>query len=142
VLQAPIDRRLVESARRLRQIRAPTGESALSERLLPVFSLGAAGLLAYGMHSAAVPDQLLPAALLKPALMLAGGGILTAVFARTALQLSCGVILVLIGFELAYTRLDPGLLITGGLASFQLLLAIVASHFLGLSPTSDAPPTP
>jgi hypothetical protein len=38
----------------------------------------------------------------------------------------------LTAFEIAYARLDPGLVITGGLGAFQLTFAVVASYFLGL----------
>ena len=31
-----------------------------------------------------------------------------------------------------YSYLDPGLLVTGGLAAFQLLFAVVGSHYVGL----------
>lgn len=129
VLQAPLDRRLASAARRLRRSRSP--EDSGSEQLLPALSLAIAVVIAYGIRSTNLPPQLLPDALLQPALVLIAGGVLAVVFARHALHLAGGVLLALMGFELVYSRLDPGLLITGGLASFQLLFAVVASHFVG-----------
>jgi hypothetical protein len=71
--------------------------------------------------------------------MLCAGGVLTAVFAGSSLRLAIGVLAALAGFELIYARIDPGLLITGGLAVFQMTFALVASLFLGPAPPESAP---
>ncbi len=128
-LQAPLDRRLLASARRLRRINAP--ETARTERLFPALALAVALVISYGAQSTSLPPGVLPTVLLQAAMVLAAGGVLTVVFAQNALHLASGVLLSLIGFELVYTRLDPGLLITGALAAFQLLFALVAAHFVG-----------
>ena len=79
----------------------------------------------------------LPGGLMPMALVLIAGGVLTAVFARSPLQLAAGVLLALAGFDLIYARLEGGLLITGGLAVFQLAFAIVAGAFIGLDARPD-----
>jgi hypothetical protein len=90
----------------------------------------ATGLLAsLGMHASAVTETL-PDAVLHPALALAVGGVLTAVFARSPLRLAGGVLFAIAGAEVIYSRLDPGLVITGGLATFHLLVAVVSSYFI------------
>jgi hypothetical protein len=85
-----------------------------------------------GIHSVSLPVAL-PVGILRPALVLAVGGVLTAATARSPLRLACGVLLALTGFEMAYAHVDPGVLITAGLATFQLLLAVVAAYVVGLA---------
>jgi|GEM_PF-2398758 hypothetical protein len=93
-------------------------------------ALAAGLLLSLGVHASELTEQL-PDALLHPALALIVGGVLTAVFARSPMRLAGGVLFALAGAELLYASLDPGLMITGGLAAFQLLVAVVSSFFIG-----------
>ena len=140
VMQAPIDRRLVAAARRLRDLRArgalgPDFERTRgSERLVLLLSLAVMAGIALGLPAAAGASRLVGAALV-PAFVLLAGGLLTVLHARSALHLSCGVLLSLTGFVAIYGLLDAGLLITGVLAVVQLLFAVVASAFVGSSPT-------
>lgn len=96
--------------------------------------LGAATLgfvLVLGVQSSTLADAL-PLDLLRPALLLVCAGLLGTVFAEAALRLACCAYLAFIGLELIYARLDPGLLITGGLAVFQILFALLIAGYIGL----------
>ncbi|MFN2115472.1 MAG: hypothetical protein ACK2T6_07135 [Anaerolineae bacterium] len=93
-------------------------------------ALGAGLISVIGIHSAAVA-LLVPDALLQPALALIVGGVVTAVFARSPLRLAGGVLFALVGAEMVSTGLDAGLVISGGLATFQLLFAVVAAYYVG-----------
>lgn len=137
VLQAPIDRRLIQAARRLRAI----GDAGPSNRLhsvagiaLVIFSIGALGLTGGAIRGG--PE--IPPMLLQTAVVLVIGGLLATMFADSVLELACGVLLALIGCEVAYANYDAGLVVTGALAVFQMLFAITASYFLGLAATSPA----
>lgn len=77
-------------------------------------------------------SQKLPVALLRPALTLICAGLLGTVFAEGTMRLACCAFVALVGFELIYSRLDPGLLVTGGLAAFQIMLALLVSAFFGI----------
>jgi len=88
-------------------------------------------LLLTGIQSNLLADRL-PVTMLRPALTLICAGLLGTVFAEGALRLACCAFLALIGFELIYSRLDPGLLVTGGLAAFQILFALLLSAFFGI----------
>lgn len=129
VVQAPIDRHVARAASRLRAARA--SNVAEGNRVLLALALAAAVLIAMGIHSVSFPLQL-PDNVLRPALVLATGGVLSAVTARSPLRLVTGVLLALAGFQLAYSYLDPGMLIAAGLAVFQLLFAVLVSYYLGL----------
>ncbi|MEO8083296.1 MAG: hypothetical protein ABI780_05695 [Ardenticatenales bacterium] len=134
VLQAPIDRRLLAAARRLGRVQAGGGRR-WSERLVPALALAIVALVGIGIQ----PGILAPyvgAGVLRVGLVLAAGGVLGTVFAASALQLAACVLIALIGAEAIYASLDPGLLVTGGLAGFQLLFTIVASFFIGQLPVS------
>ena len=145
VLQAPGAHRAGGTARRLGDLGALGGLGSLrglhglplarAERMLPATALMVAMVVAYGLAGLPVATSSLGLALtatvLRPALALVAGGALTMLFARTPLRLAGGVLMALAGFELIYARLDPGLVITAGLALFQLLLAILASSFVG-----------
>jgi hypothetical protein len=141
VMQAPIDRRLVAAARRLRglQARGALGpgpgpdRSQGSERLVLLLSMAVLTGIAVGLPPVRSVSGL-SGAELAPALVLLAGGLLSVLYARSALHLSCGVLLVLTGFEAIYGLLDAGLLITGIMAVVQLLFAVVASAFVGSSP--------
>lgn len=140
VLQAPIDRRLVHAARRLRAI----GESGPSDRLRTVAGIALA-ILVVGALGLAGGEILggpsIPPVLLQTAVVLVGGGILAATFSHDVLELTCGVLLVLIGAEVVYANYDAGLVVSGALAVFQMLFALVASYFLGLGQApSGGPP--
>ncbi len=140
VMQAPVDRRLAEAARRLRALRARglAPNAALAERhgerLTLVLALAMAVSVAIGMpqstHIAGLAGREL-----APAIVLLMGGLLAVLFARGVLELSAGVLLSLTGFEAIYGLVDAGLLVTGVLAVVQLLFAVVASAFVGSSPT-------
>lgn len=135
VLQAPIDRRLVAAARRLREIEGPARSG--SDRIIPLLSLAVVVVAAFGIWvHVAPPGEGLPPAVVEPAIVLFGGGVLVLIFAASALELACGVLLSLLGAEVAYALVDPGLVVTGGLAVFDMLFAILASFFVGLA----APP--
>ncbi len=98
------------------------------------FLLGATLLsfiLALGVPSGSLAE-LLPPDLLRSALFLVSAGLLGTVFAEGALRLACAAYLAFIGLELVYARLDPGLLVTGGLAVFQILFALLVSGFIGI----------
>jgi hypothetical protein len=143
VPRADGDGRLPSAASRLRQLSDVPLEGAA--RLLAMLALAVALLLAYGVPAPNSPEALaaaLPAALLRPAMTLVAGGLLCVLFARSPLRLAAGVLLALVGFELIYARLDPGLVVTGGLAVFQLLFAIVASHFVDLDAARSDPREP
>jgi len=118
--------------------RRASGGSLFDLRVLPLVALATAVVVALGIPSVALPE-VLPPALLHAALILIFGGALTVVFARAPLRLAGGVLLALTGFELVYTRLDPGLFIAGSLAVFQLAFAIVAAAFVGLGRPVDGP---
>jgi hypothetical protein len=134
VIQAPDERHISGAARRLLALH---GEGARQAQTGVVASALAITLVvAYGVRSVTFGDAL-PFGVLAPALALMGGGVLTAVFARDALRLATGVLLALVGFDLAYTPIDPGLLIAGALAAFQLLFAVVASFHVGLAATDE-----
>ncbi len=132
ILQAPIDRRLVAAARRLGRAQAAP-RRALSERLVPFLALAIVALVGLGMQPAVLAPYVGPGVLRVGAVLVAGG-VVAAVFAAGALQLAVGVLIALIGSEAIYASLDPGLLVTGGLAGLQLLFAIVASFFIGQAP--------
>jgi hypothetical protein len=117
------------AARRL--LAATSTRSGTTLSTLGVALALAAGLiLSLGLHTGAV-SALVPDALLHPALALVVGGVITAVFARTPLRVAAGVLFALAGAEVISTSLDPGLIITGGLAAFQLLVAVVAAYYIG-----------
>ncbi len=101
-----------------------------SERLLRLLALAIAVLLVGGLRSVTL-GEVLSDALLRPALTLVAGAVLTAIFARSTLRLSVAVLVALCGFEMIYARLDPGLIMTGGLAVFHILFAILASLSVG-----------
>lgn len=129
LLQDPRHQRLAEAAQRMRVLRGPAVEG--QNRILPALAVLVGLVLSYGLHSSSLAETL-PDAVLHPAAALIAGGLLSLVFARSALRIVVGVLLALVGFELIYARLDAGLVVTGGLAAFQLLFAIVASSFVGL----------
>ncbi len=129
VVQLPFDRRLADAAQRLHGLLSY--EATSTRRVLPAIALAVAVVISYGIHSYSLPPGLLPDALLQPALIIAAGGILSVVFAVSVVHLVVGVFMAMIGFEMVYARLDPGLLVTGGLATLQLMLALVASYFVG-----------
>lgn len=131
-LQTPAIGRPDRAAQRLRLFR-PTDPSPSTSRLVPALALVTVLVVIYGVHATRLPPVALPDAVLQPALALVAGGVLAVIFGASALQLACGVLLALAGFELVYARLDPGLLVTGSLAAFQLLFALVASHFVGVT---------
>lgn len=129
VLQAPADRNLAGAAHRLQR---PSPAAASREsRLLPLLALATAVVVVNGIPSVTLPVAL-PQPLLHVALVMIAGGALTVVFARTPLRLTGGVLLALTGFELVYAQIEPGLLISGGLAVFQLAFAIVAAAYVGV----------
>ncbi len=132
VMQAPIDRRLLSAARRLSALRGRDG--VVADRLIPSFAIAIVVVAAFGFDGGTL-DSLGPevAIILRPTLILIAGGVLTVVFASTALEVASGVLVALTGAELLYAALDDGLLITGALAAFQILLAVVISFFVGLS---------
>ena len=133
VMQAPIDRRLLAAARRLSELRGL--DSEIGDRLIPSFAVGVIAIAALG-YSGGTLDSLGPevAMVLRPTAILVAGGILMVIFASTALEVAVGVLVALAGAELVYAALDHGLIVTGALAGFQLLLAVVISFFVGLSP--------
>lgn len=134
VLQAPIDRRLIAAARRLGRVQAGGGRQ-LGEHLVPLLALAVIALVGIGIQ----PGILAPyvgAGVLRVGLVLAAGGVVGTVFAASALHMAVSVLIALIGAEAIYASLDPGLLVTGGLAGFQLLFTIVASFFIGQLPVS------
>jgi len=88
-------------------------------------------VLVLGIQSETLVESL-PLPLLRPALLLISAGLLGTVFAEGALRLACSAYLIFIGLELVYARLDPGLLITGGLAVFQILFALMIAGFFGI----------
>lgn len=133
--QAPAERSLA-AARRLRSLR---GETVSGRRLVPLLALAVFLAAAYGVSPVAAADEV-PVAILAPALALVAGGIIAAVVAATPLALSAAVLFSLAGFELAYARLDPGLVVTGALAGFQLLFALLASYFVALAPPQGPEP--
>lgn len=149
ILQAPIERRerrgerridrqLMAAARQLGQVKGGSGR-AWSERLVPALALGIVALVGLGMQ----PSVLAPhvgAGVLRIGIVLVAGGVVGTVFAASALQLAASVLLALIGSEAIYASLDPGLLVTGGLAGIQLLFTIVASFFIGQSPVAGGAP--
>jgi len=137
ILQAPIDRRLVAAARRLGQVQAAP-RRALSERLVPVLALAIVALVGLGMQPAVLAPYVGPG-VLRVGVVLVAGGVVATVFAGSALKLAAGVLIALIGSEAIYASLDPGLLVTGGLAGLQLLFTIVASFFIGQSPLVGGP---
>jgi hypothetical protein len=136
LLQDPRHQRLADAARRLRQLRGAAAEGR--DRALPALAVLAGLVISFGLHSTTFVDQL-PDAVLRPAAALITGGLLGLVFARSVLRLVAGVLLALIGFEVIYARLDDGLMVTGGLAAFQLLFAIVASLFVGRGESNGDP---
>jgi hypothetical protein len=122
------------ASRRLAGLRpsAPSGWGAV-----PALAILSAVLLSAGVHSVVAVDRL-PDIVLQVALTLAAGGVIAVALARDPLRLATGTLLAVIGFELVYARLDPGLVVTGALAGFQLLFALVASYFVGESMTLEA----
>lgn len=127
-VQAPAGGVGVPDRRRAR-FAAPPGWRA--ELGLPALALAIAVLIALGIPSRTLPEAW-PPQFLHAVLILVIGGVLTVVFAGGALQLAAGLLLALCGLELAYARIDAGLLITGGLALFQLLLVTVISIYFDL----------
>jgi hypothetical protein len=95
-------------------------------------------LLLSGIQSDLLARQL-PVELLRPALTLICAGLLGTVFAEGTLRLACCAFVALVGFELIYSRLDPGLLVTGGLAAFQIMLALLVSAFFGIEFGESSP---
>lgn len=140
VLQAPLDRPLA-GARSL--IGAAGVPESGEDRILPALSLAIGLLIALGTGTVG-PVASVPPEILRPAFALAAAGVVAAVFAPSSLRLAVGVLVALVGFELAYAWLDPGLVVTGALAAFQLLFAVVASYYVGMSLESatDAEPEP
>lgn len=132
VMQAPIDRRLLSAARRLSALRGRDGEVA--DRLIPAFAIAIVTVAALGFGGG-MPEALGEEVTLvvRPSIILVSGGILAVIFASTSLEVASGVMVALTGAELLYAALDHGLLITGALAAFQILLAVVISFFVGLS---------
>jgi hypothetical protein len=128
---------VARAARRLGAARA--GETVGGERLLLALALAAAVVICLGIQSVSFPLAV-PDVVLRPALVLAAGGVLTAVTARSGLRLAAGVLLTLTGFGLGYSHLDPGMLIAAGLALFELLFALLASYYLGLGPSPESGP--
>jgi hypothetical protein len=126
VVQSPGGREVGVGARRIRELRGPE----LDRSRLGLAALLVCAVAFLGVPSVTVPS--LPGSVLEVALLLASGGLLAVVFARSPLRLSVGVFFALAAADLVYARIDPGLLITGGLAAFQLLLATVASYFVGM----------
>ena len=103
-----------------------------NEVLLRLLALSIAVLLTGSLHATTLQPTL-PDTVLRPALTLIVGGVLTAIFARSPLRLAVSVLIALCGFELIYARLDPGLFMTGSLAAFHILFAILASLYVGLA---------
>lgn len=132
VMQAPMDRRLLAAARRLNTLRGRDGE--VSDRLIPTFAIGIVTVAALGLGGGTLETLGSAVALvLRPTAILVAGGILAAIFAATALEVAAGVLVAYAGAALLYAALDHGLLVTGALAAFHILLAIVISFFVGLS---------
>lgn len=106
----------------------PSGDG---QRWLAIISLLIVLIL---VSSSQLPDlsEVIPPDSLRPALLYAVGGAMVVIFAATALQLVVGVLLTWTGFQLGYAYLDPGLLITFSLSSFQLLFALVAAYYLAI----------
>jgi len=135
VMQAPIDRRMLAAARRLRALRP--GPDAERSPVVPGLALLVALAAARGFDSVVLAERgVSMTGVLHPTVAMAAGGVLTVVFAVAALDIAVGVVLAVVGAQLLYTVLDPGLLIGGTLAGFHLLLAVVASFFIGLSALS------
>lgn len=126
--QSEQESRTAAAGRRLAALRR--SGPAIDDRGLAAISLALAWVVALGVPSVTVPESL-ASPVLHSALVLVAGGVLTGIFARTALRLACGVLLAMCGFELIYAFLEPGLVITAGLAVFQIVFAIVASAFVG-----------
>ncbi|MCB0215057.1 MAG: hypothetical protein H6648_02095 [Caldilineae bacterium] len=103
-----------------------------NETPLRLLALCIAVLLTGSLHATTLQPTL-PDMVLRPALTLIVGGVLTAIFARSPLRLAVSVLVALCGFELIYARLDPGLFMTGSLAAFHILFAILASLYVGLA---------
>lgn len=102
-----------------------------SEGILRWISFGIAVLIVGSVQATSLPEAL-SADLLRPALTLVAGGILAAIFARSTLRLAVAVLFALVGFGMVYASLDPGLVMTGGMAVFQIFFAMLASLFIGL----------
>lgn len=128
-VQAPAGARAGASGRPRARLAPPPGWRA--DLGLPALALAIAVLVALGIPSRTLPEAW-PPHFLHAVLILVIGGVLTVVFAGSALQLAAGLLLALCGLELAYARIDAGLLITGGLALFQLLLVTVISIYFDL----------
>jgi hypothetical protein len=129
LLQTPSDRRWVGAARRLAA--ASSLREGHPDRLLPTLALAVALIVSYGMQSTALGEELSPQ-VVRTAFALASCGVVAVVFARSAVRLAGGVLLALAGFEIAYAQLDPGLLVSGSLAAFQLLFAVIASYYVAM----------
>jgi hypothetical protein len=98
--------------------------------IVPALAILLGLVLVLGIKSEVALDRL-PDLILQSGLMLGVGGVVAVVLAREPLRLAVGTMLGVIAFELVYARLDPGLVVTGALAGFQLLFALVASYFVG-----------
>jgi hypothetical protein len=136
VAQMPIDRHLARAARRLGTLRG--GTEATTDRLVLTLALAVAVLVALGIQSVSFPLDL-PAEILRTTWVLVAGGVLTTLTARSPLRLLSGVFLAIAGFQLAYARLDPGVLVAAGLAMFQLVFAVVAAYYVGLAARAEGP---
>lgn len=140
VVQAPDQElRPAAAARRLAVLQ---GERDVGWSLVPAITVIGAAVVLAGVKSVVAADRL-PDIILQASLLLGAGGVVAVVLARGPLRLSAGVLMTTTAFSLAYARLDPGLIVTGALAAFQLLFALVASYFVGDSaPERFAPVTP
>jgi hypothetical protein len=130
----PTERPSRRSARRLGTL-VPGAAGGRDLGLLALALLSALAIVA-GIRALSFPLEV-PEAVLRPALALAFGGVLVVVAAGQSLRLIAGVLLALVGFQLAYAHLDPGVLIAAGLAVFQLLFTVVAGYFVGLDPAVE-----
>ena len=114
-----------------RQALLARDRSLPSERRFVLMAVLVTILLLSGIQNNLLADRV-PVALLRPALTLICAGLLGTVFAEGALRLACCTFVAFIGFELIYTQIDPGLLVTGGLAAFQILYALLVTPFFGI----------
>jgi hypothetical protein len=139
VVQAPnVSLRPAAAARRLADLH---GERDVGWSLVPALAVVAAVVLIAGVRSVVAADRL-PDIILQASLLLGAGGAVAVVLARGPLRLCAGAHVAMTAFCLAYARLDPGLWVTGALAGFQLLFALVASYFVGESAEEFFAPVP
>jgi hypothetical protein len=139
VIQAPdVPLRPAAAARRLADLH---GERDVGWSFVPALAVIAAVVLIAGIRSVVAADRL-PDIVLQCSLLLGAGGAVAVVLARGPLRLCTGAHVAMTAFSLAYARLDPGLWVTGALAGFQLLFALVASYFVGESAEELFAPVP